>query len=304
MSDVPREPGAETPGAPGSGPGSQAGDAGTWPSRPGHVPARTPAPEPVSPHLPRERLAADDPRVTGEMSFLEHLDQLRVVLMQAAAAAAVGAIGGWFLSPIALSDLIHRTVGRAVVLSPLEAFNERFKLALLIGAMITAPFIFYRVWSFVVPGLLKRERSLIFPLAMTSLVLFAAGLAASYFYVVPMIVHVLSGFLVEGMEAQIRVTDLLGFFYNVSLACGVVAQLPIVTMALTAIGLVTPMTLLRQWRYALVGAFITTAAITPGDVITAQLILGLPMAALYFVSVGLSWFVAKRRRDTPATEEP
>jgi len=101
----------------------------------------------------------------------------------------------------------------------------------------------------------------------------------------------------------VRLSELLGFFYNVSLACGVIMQLPLVTMTLTSMGLVTPGFLMRQWRYAVVGGFVVTAAITPGDVITAQLVLGGPMVLLYFVSVGLSWLVARRRKPNVDSEE-
>jgi sec-independent protein translocase protein TatC len=76
-------------------------------------------------------------------------------------------------------------------------------------------------------------------------------------------------------------------------------------MTLTSIGLVTPGALLRQWRYAILGSFAVTALITPGDVVTAQIIMGLPMTLLYFLSVGLSWLVARRgsRSDPEAMEE-
>ena len=73
---------------------------------------------------------SEDPRVSGEMTFLEHLDELRKVLVQAAAACLAGALAGWWLAPRVLEDIVHRTVKQAVVLSPLEAFNERFKLSL------------------------------------------------------------------------------------------------------------------------------------------------------------------------------
>jgi sec-independent protein translocase protein TatC len=95
---------------------------------------------------------SDDPRITGEMTFLEHLDELRKVLVQAAAACLAGALAGWWLAPRVLEDIIRRTVKEAVVLSPLEAFNERFKLALLLGLFISLPIVLHRIWSFVVPG--------------------------------------------------------------------------------------------------------------------------------------------------------
>jgi len=239
-----------------------------------------------------------DPRQTGEMSFLGHLEELRKVLARSLAACAVGAIGGWWLAPIVLEDVIRRTVKHVIVLAPLEAFNERLKLTFVLGLGLALPIVFLQIWGFIVPGLFRRERRLVLPMALLSMVLFAAGAASSYFYVTPLVVRVLGGFMTPSMQAEIRVGALLSFFYNLALACGVVFQLPLVTMTLTALGLVTPGFLLRQWRYAIVLVFAVTAAITPGDVVTAQLIMGVPMIGLYFLSVGLSWFVARRRRES------
>ncbi len=250
------------------------------------------------------RPVSGDPRVTGEMTFLEHLDELRRVLVQAAAACLAGALAGWWLAPRVLEDIIRRTVKEAVVLSPLEAFNERFKLAMILGLFLALPVVLHRIWSFVVPGLFKRERTWVMPMALSSLVLFALGAWAAYGYVVPLVIQVLSGFMTARMKSEIRLSSLLGFVYNMALACGLVFQLPLVTMSLTALGLVTPRTLLRQWRYAIVAVFFVTAIITPGDVVTAQIVMGVPMTLLYFVSVGLSWMVARRKREDPERARP
>lgn len=237
-----------------------------------------------------------DPRKTGEMPFLAHLEELRRVLMHVVIACLAGAVAGWMLAPTVMETMIRRSVGHAVVLAPLEAFNERFKLALLLGLALVSPYAFYRVWQFVVPGLLRRERSLILPMALVSMLLFGLGVWGAWGYVVPLVLDVLTRFMTPSMVAQIRLSDLLGFFYNLGIACGLICQLPLVTMTLTRLGLVTPAQLLRQWRYAIVGAFLVTAIITPGDVVTAQIVMGLPMTLLYFVSVGLSWLVARRSR--------
>src|SRR6185503_12292981 len=95
--------------------------------------------------LARDRDVSDrlDPRQTGEMPFLEHLDEFRKVLMHVVVACLVGAIGGWMLAPKVMENLIHRSVGHAVVLAPLEAFNERFKLAMILGLLLVAPYVFY-----------------------------------------------------------------------------------------------------------------------------------------------------------------
>ncbi|MBI5169664.1 MAG: twin-arginine translocase subunit TatC [Candidatus Eisenbacteria bacterium] len=266
-----------------------------------------------SPHLPpaedprrhREFRPDDewvDPRQTGEMHFLDHLEELRRLLQQVFAGVAIGALAGWWLAPRVLADLIARTVQTTVVMSPFEAFNERLKLAALIGLMIALPYVLWRIWSFVLPGLLKQERRWVVPLSLASCVLFAAGAWAAYSYVVPLVIHVLQQFLTPGMVSQIRLSLLLDFFYNMALACGVLMQLPLVTMLLTAIGLVTPMFLLKQWRAAIVVIFVVTAAITPGDVVSAQVVMGGPMALLYFLSVGLSFFVAKRKTEAEVAE--
>lgn len=241
-----------------------------------------------------------DPRVSGEMPFLQHLEELRRVLQQSMAAILVGALGGWWLAPILLQDLIKRTVGETTVLSPFEAFNERIKLALILGGTLALPIVAWRLWAFIVPGLLRQERKWVVPLAAFSCVLFLLGAASAYLYVVPLVIEVLKGFMTPGMVSQIRLSFLLDFFYNMSLACGLLAQLPLVTMLLTGIGLVTPMFLLQQWRLAIVVIFVVTAAITPGDIVSAQLVMGLPMVMLYFLSVGLSFFVAKRKAKSDA----
>lgn len=241
---------------------------------------------------------SDGPRPAGEMSFLQHLEELRGALVRATLACLAGAIGGWWLAPIVLQDIIQRTVKRVVVLAPVEAFSERIKLSLVLGLCIALPIVFVQIWGFVVPGLFRRERRMVLPVALLSMVLFLTGALASYFYVTPLVARVMEGFLLPGMEQQIRVGELLSFLYNLSLSCGLVFQLPLVTMLLTALGFVSPGSLLRQWRYAIVAVFLVTAIITPGDVVIAQLIMGVPMMGLYFLSVGLSWLVARRRART------
>lgn len=263
-----------------------------------------------SPHLPpddprraREFRADDtfvDPRQRGEMPFMEHLEEFRQVLLHGVIAVLAGGIAGWMLAPRVMSDLIARTVQQASVLSPLEAFNERFKMAIVIGVFLALPVLLWRTWSFVVPGLLRAERRLVPLLVLMSFVLFAAGAAAAYLYVIPLALRVLDQFLLPGMVEQIRLSALLDFVYNLCIASGTLMQLPLVTMLLTFLGVVTPMFLLQQWRVAVVIIFVITAVITPGDIVTAQLIMGGPMVALYFISVGLSSLVARRRARAEA----
>lgn len=255
-----------------------------------------------APDAPLVEIDPDAVEGVAPMPFLQHLEELRHALFKSSIAIALGMIAGWWLAPRVLEDLIARTVKVTIVLSPFEAFNERFKLTFILGLGIALPIVFWQAWSFVVPGLLHRERRWVPWLALGSMLLFGLGAWAAYGYVVPLVVHVLEQFLVKGVLTQIRLSALLDFTYNLALACGILMQLPMVTMLLTAIGIVTPKFLLKQWRAAIVIIFVITAAVTPGDVVSAQIVMGLPMALLYFVSVGLSFFVAKKQREREDSE--
>jgi sec-independent protein translocase protein TatC len=234
------------------------------------------------------------------MTLLEHLEELRQRLIRSAIAVALGLAGGWFASPYVLEWLIHNTVGQANVFSPIEAVAERFKLALVLGISLALPAIFYQIWSFVVPGLLQRERRLLLPLVTGSMLLLIAGISTALFVVVPIALTALEAFVTPSMTVEFRLSYVLGFVYNLCLATGIVFQMPLVVAALTFMRVISSRFLIRRWRLAIVGSVALSALVTPGDVVVAQLLLGVPLMALYWLSVGLAWAIEKTR---PAEEE-
>ncbi|HVP38229.1 MAG TPA: twin-arginine translocase subunit TatC [Candidatus Saccharimonadales bacterium] len=234
-----------------------------------------------------------------EMHFLEHLEELRWVILHSIIGTAVGTVAGWFLSPVVLEYVIRHTVGRVALMSVMESFNERCRLAIILGLMLALPYVLYRVWSFVVPGLMRKERRLILPLLLSSLALFVLGGAFGFFMVVPAILEVLKKFRTPSMIVMLRLHDVLGFVYNMCLASGILFQLPLVTLMLSWIGLVTPAFLLSKWRHAIVLTLILTAAVTPGDVVWAQVFMGIPIVLLYFLSVALAYLVRRRPKEAP-----
>lgn len=229
------------------------------------------------------------------LTLLEHLEELRQRLLRSLIAVAIGLAGGWFVAPWVLDWLIHETVHRAFVFSPVEALMERFKLALILGACFALPAVFYQAWAFIVPGLFRKEKTLLLPLVLGSLGLFAAGVACSLWLILPICLKALNVFLTPSMTAQFRLESVLGFVYSLCLATGVVFQLPLGIGALTAMNVVSSRFLLRQWRLAIVGAVVVSALITPGDVVIAQLILGIPLIALYALSVIVAWMIERSR---------
>jgi sec-independent protein translocase protein TatC len=245
----------------------------------------------------------DDGDVAPAASLLHHLDELRTRILRSVLAILLGAGVGWWFSAQALEWAIHYTVGSVVVLDPLESFSERFKLALILGGCVALPLVLYQAWAFVLPGLFRRERRLLLPLVAGSLVLFFAGAATAVLIVVPIVLEALRNFLTPSMQQQIRLSSLLGFLYNLAFATGVVFQLPLVAGALAALRIVSSRWLVRQWRVAIVAMLVVSALITPGDVVTAQIVLGVPLLLLYVLSIGVAWLVERLRKDEPPGEE-
>lgn len=236
----------------------------------------------------------------GSMTLLEHLEELRQRLIRSTIAVALGLVAGWMVAPYVLEWLIAHTVVEANVFSPVEAIAERFKLALTLGIAFAMPAVFWQIWSFVVPGLLNKERRLILPLVAGSMALMIAGVAMSIFVVVPIALTALKTFVTASMIVEYRLSYVLGFVYNLSLATGIVFQLPLVVAVLTLMRIISSRFLVRRWRLAIVGSVVLSALVTPGDVVVAQFLLGVPLLALYWISVALAWMIERSR---PSADE-
>lgn len=229
-----------------------------------------------------------------EMPFLEHLEELRGLLLQSALAIVLLACGAWFFSERALDYLVE-PVGTLVFLGPADAFTLRLKVALLLGFLASLPFVLYKVWGFVAPGLFEGEKRAIALTVAGSTVLFLGGAAFGFLVFVPIAVRFLLGFATETLRPMISATSYFSFVAKMLLAFGIVFQLPLVVVILTYFGLLQPEWLLRQWRYAIVLIACVAAVLTPPDV-ASQVLMGLPVVALYFLSVALSFAIRRARR--------
>lgn len=232
-----------------------------------------------------------------EMTFLEHLEELRRVVIDAVIALAVAAVGGWFASGWALDRLIAHTVPEGVpvvFLGPAEAFANRLRVALTIAVLVALPYMSWRAWQFVVPGLLASERRILLPLSMASTVLFYLGSGFALGILVPIVVRILLSFGTGSLTPTMAIGALLGFVLRLCLACGVVFQMPLVAAVLTRLGIVTPAWLWQRWRLAVLFIFVASALLTPGDG-PSQLVLGVPVTGLYFLSIAVSRAVYRRQ---------
>jgi sec-independent protein translocase protein TatC len=241
-----------------------------------------------------------DPKV---MSFLGHLEELRQVFFSVVIAVLIGTVVCWFFSGYILDWIVTHTIGQAQFLRPAEAFSTRVKIALFFGFLLSFPYLALRIWSFVGPGLFRSERAVVVPAALSSTGLFVAGMAFSYFVLTPMMLKLLVRFGTAHVSANIAVGFLMGFILKMSLATGLLFQLPLAVAVLTRFGLVTPGSLWKRWRHAVLIIFIVAAVVTPGDG-PSQIVLATPVIVLYFASIWVSSVIARgqRRREREAAE--
>ena len=243
---------------------------------------------------------------TAEMPFFDHLEELRWRLLYVVIALAIGAgIGFWVVMEYdvlgLLIDPIKPFLGdsRLKYLSPTEPFIITLKLGILLGFVLAAPIIIYQVWAFFAPALLPSEKRVIIPSLYLGLVLFAAGVAMAYKIVLPVTLQFTMSFQTESLEQAIVISAYLAVVTRLLLAFGVVFELPVVILILSALGLVTPEFLASKRRHAIVAIAVLASVITPGDVLTVTLMMMIPLFLLYELSIVLSRLVVRRRTTAP-----
>ncbi len=224
--------------------------------------------------------------------IIEHLRELRDRLIRAALALFIGiALGMVFAKPF-LQILISPLQGvtQLQLLKPTENIITYFKAALILGAILAAPFIIYEIIAFIVPGLTKKERRMLFIVLPMAAVLFATGVAFSAFIVLPFTLRYLQTFLTDLFKAEYSVGYYMSFVANFVLWVGIAFELPLVIALLARLGVVTPQQLYKTWRYAIVIVAILAAVITPTpDPFTMSVVM-VPLLGLYGLGLLMARF--------------
>jgi sec-independent protein translocase protein TatC len=246
----------------------------------------------------------------GDMPFLDHLEELRWRLLWSLVTIIVFTIIGFVL--VTEFDVLGILVApieplldgsRLKFLSPTEPFFITLKLALLVGLIFASPIVGYQIWAFLAPALRPAEKRAIVPTLCFGLVLFAIGVAMAYFIALPVTLQFTMGFQTESLEQSIVIGEYLSVVIRLLFAFGVVFEMPVVILAFTAVGLVTPEFLAAKRRHAIALITVVSALITPGDVLTITVLMMVPLVLLYELSITLSRLVVRRRRIAPATAE-
>jgi sec-independent protein translocase protein TatC len=240
----------------------------------------------------------------SRMSFMEHLGELRTRLMRSLLALLVGlGIALPFSQQIMdyLAKPARDTNHNLVFLSLTEAFWVQMKIGLIVGLFVASPAILWQVWRFISPGLHVHEKKYAAPFVIIGTLLFIGGGAFSLKVVTPFAIQFLLSYERPGLQAMISIGNYIDFLLKFTVAFGAVFELPLVLTILARLGVVSPATLAKNRKYAILGAFIAAAVLTPTPDMFNQTLMAGPLILLYEVGI-LCARIFGKRAPAPATQ--
>jgi len=280
--------------------------------------------------LDQDRTEDIEPKGEAEMSFLDHLEELRWHLIRSIIALVVFTILGfievkWIFSNIVLApakstfptwkalcklgDLVNNP-DLCIQDIPLE-LQSRFMTgqftitiisALVIGLILAFPYIVLELWRFIKPGLHKKEQKNSTGIVSVITFLFALGISFGYFVIAPLMVYVMVNYRISDMIInQFDITSYVSTFMTLVLGSGILFQLPVVIYFLSKFGIVTPSFLRRYRKHSIVVILIIAAIITPPDPIS-QIVISIPLYMLFEISILISAGVERARKKREAEE--
>src|SRR5208337_857875 len=188
---------------------------------------------------------------------------------------------------------------------PAGALNLVITLGVYLGVVMASPIVLYQIWLFVAPALYKHERSAVTGFLFSTVFLFLSGIAFGYFITLPYMLKFLVGFQKFGgtVAPLLSINEYFDLILIVLLGLGLVFELPILIFFLSLFGIVTPKFLWHNFRYAILIIAVLAAIITPTPDAQTMLIFMLPMVALYFVGIGVSASVVRKKRKREEAEK-
>lgn len=186
---------------------------------------------------------------------------------------------------------------KLVFLAPAEAFWMHFKIAFVAGLVLVLPVILHQLWRFIAPGLLEQEKKYVAPFVIVSSGLFLLGAAFCFVIVLPFAMNFLLGYKTESLTPMISVGNYIDFCLKFILAFAAIFELPLVIVFLTRLGVVTPQTLARNRKYAVLLAFVAAAILTPTPDAFNQTLMAVPMILLFEGGILASRLLGGRKND-------
>jgi sec-independent protein translocase protein TatC len=253
---------------------------------------------------------SDEPKSEelAEGTLMSHLLELRNRLMKAMLGILIAFIpcaifANNLFTLIAQPLLDKLPAGTSLIAtSVVSPFMTPFKVAFYVALFLAMPIVLYQVWSFVAPGLYRREKRFAVPLLVSSVILFYSGAVFAYFAVFPVMFSYLVGTAPAGVSYMPDMTSYLDFVLTLFFAFGVAFEMPVAVVLLVLTGLVNVETLSKNRGYVIIGIFIVAAFLTPPDAIS-QTIMAVPMYLLYEGGLVMARLMQKMRREAAEAAE-
>lgn len=215
----------------------------------------------------------------GTMSLTEHLTELRTRIIKSLLAIVAGScVSYFFLDEI--TKFLTQPVGKLYYMQPGEAFFTYLKIDLVTGFLIALPVIFFHVWRFFLPALTTSERAVLGLIVPLSVILFFAGLAFSFFFILPTALKFFMGFSTDELQTMFSFQNYFDFVIMFVLPFGFVFQMPLVITVLGKLGILTSEFLGKYRRIIFFLSFVVGALVTSPDVFT-QVAVAIPVMLLY-----------------------
>jgi len=245
-----------------------------------------------------------------EMPFMDHLEELRKRLFWIAGAVVIGVVVAFvLLSKLDIIRLLERPIlpllhGQKLIYThPGTSFHILLNASLVLGIILASPVLVGQLWGFLAPALYAHEKRVVVPVVVSMVALFLAGVALSYFVVLPLTLRFLMSIESTALTPMISATEYFDFAISMCLAFGAVFEVPIAILALTALGLITPQFLSRYRRHAIVVCLTAAAFITPGADPYSLFALAIPLYVLYELSVFVAMFAWRKRQKREAARD-
>ena len=244
------------------------------------------------------------------MALREHLRELRRRFVLAAIGLALGAILGWIFYPQVFEPLAEplRDAEGGGTLTELNfpelmgAFDTKVRMSLFLGALVSSPWWIYQLWAFIAPGLTGREKRIGVGFVAAAVPLFIGGACLAW-AILPSAVTLLTAATPEGVTNLLNAATYLTFIMQFMLIFGVAFLLPLIMVALTAVGVVSASTWRKGWRWAIIGIFTFAAFATPSPDAVSMILMAVPICALYVLALLVSAQIERRRAKRRAREE-
>jgi sec-independent protein translocase protein TatC len=227
-----------------------------------------------------------------EMTFLEHLEELRWRIIWALIGLVIGTIICFifidFLVDVVLLRPARNSGAHLQNLKPFGQLFLYFQVAMIGGVILSLPNIFYQLWKFIAPALRKNERKYISSIVVFTSFCFICGIVFAYFVMLPLTLKFAAQFGSTTISNQFAIDEYMNIIISVMLGAGLVFELPMISFFLTKLGILKPEYMKKYRRHAIVVIMIAAAFLTPGTDPVSQIILAIPLLLLYEISILIS----------------